>query len=621
MGCYGLQSPPSGVPSTDDTQGDTQPSEEPTKLNTELTQANTKSPQSDSNSLHLGEELLQLAKQPVRLSGEPVPPAEKPGLWDGKNMGLSVSDSLRLRLGNQQTADLDWNKLRVPPLSDCIAASRVILYPKIGNVMFTPYHNIGTVGQWVDVAMEGHFFPAQVLAIVPDKEQVGVAVVHGDTLLHIFFGTENHEVAFINQSHHPIFISPLRHESSRPLQPLEAVNVPVGYWTITARGYPLFEIKVLERIDQPTATCLHIKRAASPDKGSSKRRRLPSSQEASRSRFTTIERDPQSVPANNPLTELQKGMSMHVGSAREGYWLTHLGTVYENEHTLVWRGLHSGFPGMDIVVKVIKTHSNDAKSMIDAAKRWMREITIHGNLENHTAIVPLVDYDARFFCLYIKYIDAKSLWRHAGPDTKFSGSLADARKIFGDVAAALSATHANRIVHGDIKPSNILYSAARGAVMIDFGLSFPCKDPPRHGGTPWYLPPEYAEDWKLRQTGADIWALGISMLWMLGFIDLPDKTAPGWQISDMHPKGLPTADDKRAHKQALENMANWVNYIELVRSGLREDDELESIVSKTLTAKANARIDATSLCELLGGLSIAAPQGDTSEGNPPEQPH
>ncbi|GAW20267.1 hypothetical protein ANO14919_097680 [Xylariales sp. No.14919] len=614
MVCYGLPSPSSGVPSTDDGQSHTQPNEETTQPNEEPTQVNTELTQPNTESPPLGEEPLPLVEQRVQST-------EEPRLWDRESVHFSISECLKLRLGRQQTIDLDWNKLRVPPLSDCVAAARVIIHPKIGGVYFTPYRKVGAFDQWVDVPVEGHLFPAQVLAIVPDKEQIGVAVTHEETLLHIFFGTENHEVAFINQSHHSIFISPLRQERSNPLQPLEAANVPVGHWTITAKGYPLFEIKVLERMDQPTASCLHIKRAASPDEGFSKRRRLSNSREATGSGSTTLESAPQLVSSKNPLIELQEGESMHVGSAREGYWLTHLGTVYENEHSVVWRGLHSWFPGMDIVVKVLKANDNDAMSMIDTAKRWVREITIHGNLENHPAIVPLVDYDARFFCLYIEYIDAKSLGRHAWPDARFNGSLTDARKIFGDIAAALSVAHANKIVHGDIKPSNILYSATCGAVMVDFGLSFPCNDPPRHGGTPWYLPPEYAANWGLRQAGADIWALGITMLWLLGRIGLPDKTAQGWRISDMYPSGPRTPASEQASRRALGKMNNWLNYVEVVRSSLRDDNELESIISKTLATRVDARIDATSLCKLLGGLSIAAPQGDTSEGNPPEKLH
>jgi serine/threonine protein kinase len=39
------------------------------------------------------------------------------------------------------------------------------------------------------------------------------------------------------------------------------------------------------------------------------------------------------------------------------------------------------------------------------------------------------------------------------------------------MASALAFFHRNGITHNDIKPGNILFSPARGAVLIDFGLS------------------------------------------------------------------------------------------------------------------------------------------------------
>jgi serine/threonine protein kinase len=56
-------------------------------------------------------------------------------------------------------------------------------------------------------------------------------------------------------------------------------------------------------------------------------------------------------------------------------------------------------------------------------------------------------------------------------DDYFSGTSADARRVLGDIVSAPAFVQENSITHNDIKPGNILFSAARGAVLIDFGLS------------------------------------------------------------------------------------------------------------------------------------------------------
>ena len=78
------------------------------------------------------------------------------------------------------------------------------------------------------------------------------------------------------------------------------------------------------------------------------------------------------------------------------------------------------------------------------------------------------------------------------------GTPTDARRVLDDMASALGFVHGNGITHNDIKPGNILFSVARGAVLIDFGLS---SDSTRASvaatqtaGTPWYAPPEFMVD-------------------------------------------------------------------------------------------------------------------------------
>jgi serine/threonine-protein kinase len=93
------------------------------------------------------------------------------------------------------------------------------------------------------------------------------------------------------------------------------------------------------------------------------------------------------------------------------------------------------------------------------------------------------------------------------------------RKIAGESSAGLAAIHAQGLVHGDLKPGNVMVTPDR-AVILDFGfaqerarLSGRRPGAPPDGGTPNYMAPE-----RLRSGGAsmedDIYALGLTLLEM-----------------------------------------------------------------------------------------------------------
>jgi eukaryotic-like serine/threonine-protein kinase len=74
----------------------------------------------------------------------------------------------------------------------------------------------------------------------------------------------------------------------------------------------------------------------------------------------------------------------------------------------------------------------------------------------------------------------------------------DVGRVIGEIASALAAAHAARIVHRDIKPTNVILTSA-GVKVLDFGIA----DDERMG-TPAYLPPEND-----LSPSADVYALGV----------------------------------------------------------------------------------------------------------------
>lgn len=98
---------------------------------------------------------------------------------------------------------------------------------------------------------------------------------------------------------------------------------------------------------------------------------------------------------------------------------------------------------------------------------------------------------------------------------RFDGNIVRAWRILGDMAAGLSFLHANNIVHANIKLLNILFSPVRGAVLVDFSISFREGARLRSCGAPWYLPPEFVTSGDSRGKPSDMWALGVVMMWVL----------------------------------------------------------------------------------------------------------
>jgi len=77
-----------------------------------------------------------------------------------------------------------------------------------------------------------------------------------------------------------------------------------------------------------------------------------------------------------------------------------------------------------------------------------------------------------------------------------SGALPEkeATAVATQVASALAASHTVGVVHGDIKPANILFNSEGTAKVVDFGMArsprLPIQSTDAIGGTPSYMAPE-----------------------------------------------------------------------------------------------------------------------------------
>ncbi|HEV3190883.1 MAG TPA: FHA domain-containing serine/threonine-protein kinase, partial [Polyangiaceae bacterium] len=128
--------------------------------------------------------------------------------------------------------------------------------------------------------------------------------------------------------------------------------------------------------------------------------------------------------------------------------------------------------------------------------------------------------------LVMEYITGQTLHTHIRRKKAQGGYTADEfRRISHDVASGVAAIHQQGLVHGDLKPGNVMVTTnADGsfgkAIVLDFGFAkerarASARRPgaPPDGGTPNYMSPE-----RIRSGGAspedDVYALGLTLLEM-----------------------------------------------------------------------------------------------------------
>ncbi|KAK1752649.1 kinase-like domain-containing protein [Echria macrotheca] len=328
----------------------------------------------------------------------------------------------------------------------------------------------------------------------------------------------------------------------------------------------------------------------------------------------TAEKGKEVVISNgHPLLDMQPDDTVAIpgGCELDEYTITKRDPIASSSLSSVFTANHSDVPGNVIVVKVLKTRTpattnNEAlaaRNVIHQADIWLRELQYQENLQ-HKSIVRLYGGDARYLSLYMEHVDARDLaargtWRIGGD--QFAGDRADALRILRDIASALHYIHARGLVHNDIKPGNILYSRERGAVLCDLGLSTYAKNAPSTGGTPWYVPPEYIAV-KQRGPASDVWALGVTMLYVLGKTPFPDARG-----NRAHPKHLHWLISKVHQHQrgggpsdAAASMRQWLSEVNMMRTNLNLQDRLERLVHDMLAPNPNIRITTKEIVQRFG---------------------
>jgi serine/threonine protein kinase len=233
-------------------------------------------------------------------------------------------------------------------------------------------------------------------------------------------------------------------------------------------------------------------------------------------------------------------------------------------------------------------------------ERFEHQLSKIAKLES-SAIVPVYDIglvkDELFFVM--RYMSGGSLAQRIGSSTL---SLDEIARIVQSVGAALDEAHAHGLLHGDLKPGNILFDQRNNAYVSDFGVARIAHTPagsPGSGiiGTPAYMSPEQARGQEVDRR-SDLYSLGVILFEMLTgrkpfeaetpmSVALKHINEPAPNILEINPR-LPAriqfVVEKALAKDRDERFQSGMELAEAFRSAIRTDT-IDKSVSEGMTQK------------------------------------
>eukprot|EP01016_Furgasonia_blochmanni_P008959 TRINITY_DN13705_c0_g1_i4.p1 TRINITY_DN13705_c0_g1~~TRINITY_DN13705_c0_g1_i4.p1 ORF type:complete len:306 (-),score=44.42 TRINITY_DN13705_c0_g1_i4:372-1289(-) len=188
--------------------------------------------------------------------------------------------------------------------------------------------------------------------------------------------------------------------------------------------------------------------------------------------------------------------------------------------------------GQEVAIKQYgkKTRARHTKKTLD----FMKEVNVLSNLR-HPNIVLYMGVCVNFTkCLMItEYMELGSLYDHLHKQNTKLGEdkMLD---ICEDIALGMTYLHGRKILHCDLKSSNILVDSNWNIKLCDFGLSTVKsqihRKKKKHGriGTPHWMAPEILREEKYDES-SDVYSYGM-ILWEMIRGEIPYKGLSVWQI-------------------------------------------------------------------------------------------
>lgn len=226
-------------------------------------------------------------------------------------------------------------------------------------------------------------------------------------------------------------------------------------------------------------------------------------------------------PDDWSLSDLREGQTARIltgkNSSTPDYQVKHVGDVGSTASEALFLCKHSSVSRERLLGKFAVV---DLDKLELTAESFKNELDAADKL-HHPAIARIAAADGRAFA---RFIEAPPL--SLVGYTKFSEG--ECLAILKDMSSALRHMEENEFAHRDVRPHNIRFCRDKQRAVLDnLGMTGHFNKAIEAETKVWYLPPEYYKN-KKRTHKADIWALGVTMLYVMGAIDLPEETQAGW---------------------------------------------------------------------------------------------
>jgi serine/threonine protein kinase len=190
-----------------------------------------------------------------------------------------------------------------------------------------------------------------------------------------------------------------------------------------------------------------------------------------------------------------------------------MGIVFLGEHTMMNRRA---------AVKVMPVDEDSPRELLERFYAEMQVLAqLHhpnvvmafdsGKLESTSVGLPTLLY------LVMELVDGSDLEQHvldSGPV-----EIGKACNWISQAACGLQEAHNHRLIHRDVKPSNMLLTKTEQVKLVDFGLvrqfALRLTEPKALLGTIEFMAPEQSHDPTAVSSHADIYALGATLFWLL----------------------------------------------------------------------------------------------------------
>ncbi len=210
---------------------------------------------------------------------------------------------------------------------------------------------------------------------------------------------------------------------------------------------------------------------------------------------------------------------------------------------------------LQVVLKVLRQMPEHGDS-IGAFDRFLQEYETIAEMD-HPNIVRIYDLGVSDDHAHIamEYLDGGDLRNKIDSGVSEGESVSYLRQI----ASALSAVHAEQVLHRDLKPGNIMLRKDGTIALIDFGLAKRAKldaaitDKGEIFGTPYYMSPEQGHGSDVDER-SDIYSLGVIFFELLTG-EKPYKGGTAMGIIYKHAQAaIPLLPPRLSQYQALINM-------------------------------------------------------------------